>query len=194
MKKSNIILLSLITLFFSASTLFSKENALEAQNKKQRILIVYYSWGGNTQSIAQQIQKTTGGDIFEIETVKPYSRDYHTCTQEAKIDLQKQARPALKKDKVDMTKYDIVLLGYPNWWSSIPMPVASFLEKNNFSGKRVIPFCSHGGGGLAKTVSAVKALLPSANIGEALSVRSSGGSSLQGDIDGWLRKNGLSGK
>lgn len=84
-----------------------------------------------------------------------------------------------------------ILLGYPNWWASIPMPIASFLEKYDFSGKTVIPFCSHGGGRFGQSLTAIAKQTPDATMGEALSVHYSGGGSLSNDIEEWLKTNGI---
>lgn len=118
-----------------------------AQTEKGgKILIAYFSWSGNTRGIAQEIQSQTGADLFEITPVNPYSTDYNTVLMEAQEDQHKQARPELSAHVQNMDEYDIILLGYPNWWASIPMPIASFLEEYDFSGKTIVPFCSHGGG------------------------------------------------
>lgn len=96
-----------------------------------KILIAYFSWGGNTEG---------GADLFEITMVNPYSSDYNTVLDEAQRDQNAQARPELATHVENMDEYDIVMLGYPNWWASIPMPVASFLEEYDFSGKTILPF------------------------------------------------------
>ena len=89
------------------------------------------------------------------------------------------------------TEYDTIILGYPNWWASIPMPVASFLEEYNFSGKTIIPFCSHGGGRFGQSLTAITKLVPDAAMGEALSVHYSGDSGLSSDIADWLEENNI---
>jgi flavodoxin len=182
-------------------TLFCMEATMElnAQSGQgsQKILVVYFSWGGNTRGIAQQIHQRIGGDsssqseLFEIECVKPYSTNYNTCLEEAQRDQRQQARPALKTHVSSMTQYDVIFLGYPNWWASIPMPIASFLEEYDLAGKTIIPFCSHGGGRFGQSLTAIAKLIPRAKIGEALSVSYSGGNSLPRDIDAWLRKNNI---
>ena len=154
-------------------------------------LIVYFSWGGNTRGIAQEIQRQTGADIFEITLVDPYSTDYNTVLMEAQEDQHKQARPELSGHVENMDEYDTILLGYPNWWASIPMPIASFLEEYDLSGKRIIPFCSHGGGRFGQSLTAIAKLAPDTDMGEGLSVHYSGGSTLTEDIQAWLDVNGI---
>ena len=156
------------------------------------VLIAYFSWGGNTQGIAEEIQRQTGADLFEITMVHPYSDDYNTVLDEAQRDQNEQARPELASHVENMEQYDTILLGYPNWWASIPMPVASFLEEYDFSGKTVIPFCSHGGGRFGQSLTAIAKLVPDAAMGEALDIHYSGGSSMPDDVSAWLSENGLS--
>ena len=156
-----------------------------------KILIAYFSWGGNTEGIAEEIQSQTGADIFEITMVNPYSSDYNTVLDEAQRDQNAQARPELANHIDNMDEYDIVMIGYPNWWASIPMPVASFLEEYDFSGKTILPFCSHGGGRFGQSLTAIAKLAPNAAMGEALSIHYSGGSELSGDVSEWLNSNGI---
>ena len=155
------------------------------------MLIVFFSWGGNTKGIAEQIQEKTGADLFEIELVHPYSDDYDTVLDEAQRDQNKQARPEIKNHVDNMEQYETVILGYPNWWASIPMPIASFLEEYDFSGKTIVPFCSHGGGRFGQSLTAIAKLAPDAVIGEGLAVNYSGGSELPQEIEEWLKANGI---
>ncbi len=155
------------------------------------VLIAYFSWGGNTKGIAEEIRRQTGADLFEITLVHPYSDDYNTVLDEAQRDQNAQARPELAGHVENMGAYDTVLIGYPNWWASIPMPIASFLEEYDFAGKTIIPFCSHGGGRFGQSLTAIAKLAPDAIMGEALSIHYSGGSGLSGDIIDWLAKNGI---
>ena len=102
-----------------------------------------------------------------------------------------QARPELAAQVENMEQYDTILLGYPNWWASIPMPVASFLEEYNFAGKTIIPFCSHGGGRFGQSLTFVAKLAPESVIGEGLAVNYSGGVSLAADVSTWLEVNNV---
>ncbi len=157
-----------------------------------KVLIAFFSWGGNTRGIAQEIQSQTGADFFEIQLVNPYSSDYNTVLDEAQRDQNRQARPEIANRVDNFDQYSTILLGYPNWWASIPMPIASFLEQYDCAGKTIIPFCSHGGGRFGQSLTAIAKLAPNANMGEPLSVHYSGGSSLPEDIATWLEANGLS--
>lgn len=153
------------------------------------VLIAYFSWGGNTRGVAEEIERQTGADLFEITLVEPYSEDYDTVLDEAQRDQKEQARPKLKSHVENMEDYDMILLGYPNWWASIPMPIASFLEEYDFSGKTILPFCSHGGGRFGQSLTAIAKLAPDASLGEGLSVHYSGGPSLSDDVRQWLESN-----
>lgn len=156
-----------------------------------KILIAYFSWGGNTKGIAEEIQSKTGADLFEITMVNPYSSDYNTVLDEAQRDQKAQTRPELASHVENMAQYDIVMIGYPNWWASIPMPIASFLEEYDFSGKVILPFCSHGGGRFGQSLTAIAKLAPNAAMGDALSIHYSGGSELSSDVTDWLNRNGI---
>lgn len=153
------------------------------------VLIAYFSWGGNTQGIAEEIQAQTGADLFEIQLVEPYSTDYNTVLEQAQQDQNAQARPELSTHVEDMEQYDTILLGYPNWWASIPMPVASFLEEYDFTGKTIVPFCSHGGGRFGQSLTAITKLVPEAVLGEGLAISYSGGSGMPDDVAAWLEEN-----
>ena len=155
-------------------------------------LIVFYSWSGNTRKVAQEIARQTGFDVVELELEHPYSTDYSTVLEEAQRDQNAQARPALATHIDNMDRYGTVLVGYPNWWASIPMPIATFLESYDFAGKRIMPFSSNGGGGLGQSVSAISKLAPNATVTDGLSIYYSGGSSLSSDIAAWLEASGVS--
>ena len=154
-------------------------------------LIAYFSWGGNTRGIAEEIGRQTGADLYEITPVHPYSDNYSTVLMEAQEDQHKNARPELADPPESIDAYDVILLGYPNWWASIPMPIASFLELYDFSGKTVVPFCSHGGGRFGQSLTAIAKLAPDAMMGDGLSVHYSGGASLPDDVAAWLDRNGI---
>ena len=102
-----------------------------------------------------------------------------------------QARPAITGPLPSLDEYDVILLGYPNWWASIPMPIATFLESYDFSGKTIRPFCSHGGGRFGQSLTAIAKLAPQAVIAPGLSVHYSGGSGLPNDVQAWLESQGI---
>ena len=120
-----------------------------------------------------------------------YSDDYNTVLMEAQRDQHEQARPAITNPPQSIDEYDVILLGYPNWWASIPMPIATFLESYDFSGKTILPFCSHGGGRFGQSLTAIAKLTPQAVIAPGLSVHYSGGTSLPNDVRTWLESQGI---
>lgn len=116
-------------------------------------LVVYFSWSGNTESVANEIQAQTGADIFEIVPAEPYTDDYNTLLDIAQEEQADGARPAIADTVENFDQYDVVYFGYPNWWYGVPMALLSFLENNDLSGKQIYLFYSHGTGGLADSVS-----------------------------------------
>lgn len=167
--------------FFLTSLLALCAIAASAQT-----LVVYYSRPGqnytsegivnlkkgNTQVVAEQIQKLTKADIFRLETVKEYAADYYECTQEAKDELNAKARPALKAD-IDISKYDTIYLGWPCWWGTYPMCVATFLEAHDWAGKTVIPFTTHEGSGWGSGLRDLRAAIPTATVNKGLAIQGS---------------------
>ena len=118
---------------------------------------------GHTAVAAEFIQNAVGGDLFEIETVKTYLEDHMKMIYEAKDELEKGIRPELKQYP-EIDQYDTIFLCYPNWWDTLPMPVVSFLEHYNWNGKRIIPFCTSGGGGLGKSVTDLEKICVGAEV------------------------------
>ena len=169
---------------------FATSQAVQKTSREgKKILIAYFTWSGNTQGIAYEIQKQTGAEIFEIQPEKSYSDDYNTVLRQAQRDQRTQARPKLKSRIKNFNDYDIIMLGYPNWWASIPMPIASFLQEYDFNGKIIMPFCSHGGGRFGQSLTAIAKLAPNAVITEGLSIHYSGGGMLKENVSKWLSEN-----
>lgn len=128
---------------------------------------------GNTEVIANYIKKYADADIFKIEPLNEYPLDYTECTEVAKDELNDNARPELKEYLEDISEYDIIYLGFPNWWSTLPMPVWTQLEKLNFEGKTIKPFVTHEGSGFGRSESDIKKLCPGAKIKKGLSIQGS---------------------
>lgn len=120
---------------------------------KPRILIAYFSQSGNTRLIAQDIAHFTKGELFEIQTKEPIVGDFDTLVEKARADRAANRRPVLAKHVTNMSSYDVVFVGFPNWVGTMPMPVFSFLEQHNFKGKTIVPFCTHGTSGISDTIS-----------------------------------------
>ena len=147
-------------------------------------LVAYYSrsgenyWAGgiksiekgNTERVAEFIAEATGADLFQIDTVEPYSADYMTCIDEAKAELGTKARPAIKGYVDNMDDYDTIFIGYPNWWGTAPMCIFTFLEHYDLSGKRVVPFCTSEGSGLGSSVRDLKKACTGATVEQGLAI------------------------
>ena len=129
-------------------------------------LVVYFSWSGNTESVANEIQAQTGADLFEIVPAEPYTDDYDALLDIAQEEQANGARPAIAETVENFEQYDTVYFGFPNWWYGVPMALLSFLDHNDLSGKQVCLFCSHGTGGLANSVEIITEAVPDAEISD----------------------------
>lgn len=110
---------------------------------EKKVLVAYFSWGGTTQRMAQQIQAVTGADMFRIEPVTPYPTEYTPCTEVAREEKNNNARPAIKGTVENWDDYDVVFIGCPVWWWTTPMIIHTFCESYDFKGKTVVPFCTY---------------------------------------------------
>jgi flavodoxin len=152
------------------------------------MLIAYFSWSGNVKLIAEKIHGLVGGDVFEITPVAPYSRDYRECLVEANAHRKANAEIELASmvPAEAMAKHKVVFVGYPNWLQALPMPVVSFLKACDWTGKMIMPFCSHGGGRLGQSEAELAKLCPKAKIARAISVFKGGGDTLGEYLNDWL--------
>lgn len=141
---------------------------------------VGYIEKGNTHIIADMIAEEVGADSFEIVRITPYPKEYRACTDEAKEEQNANARPELTAAVDNFGDYDTIFLGYPNWWGDMPMPVYTFLESYDFTGKTVIPFCTHAGSGLSGTVNTLKSKLNDATVLDGFAIA---GTTAQNDQD-----------
>lgn len=147
---------------------------------------------GNTAQMAEWIWQRAGGDLFSITVTEPYSSDYDECLDRAADEKAENARPELVNHIDNMDDYDVVFLGFPNWWYTAPMAVFSFIEEYDLSGKTVVPFCAHGTGGLAASVRDITAALPdSAEVLEPIGVYRADISSAETAINEWLDNLGF---
>lgn len=179
------------------------QGAASAQGK---ILVAYFSrvgeeYGvgnitkGNTAIIAEIIARQTGGDLFEIKTVKPYPSNYDECTKIASREKAANARPELSTAVENFAQYDTIFIGSPIWYSDAPMAIYSFLESYDFSGKTIIPFVTHGGSGLSGLDQRFALACPNSKILQGFEIR---GTTARNDteqaeskISSWLKKIGM---
>jgi flavodoxin len=172
--------------------------------RKTKGLIAYYSRAGNnyvngdivnlqvgnTEVAAKMIQKLTGSDIFRIDTVKAYPEGYQETTDVAKKELRENTRPELSGHVNNMADYNVIYLGYPNWWGTMPMALCTFLEAYDFAGKTIIPFCTHEGSGMGRSERDISKLCPEARVLQGLPIRGGNVHHAEKAIADWLRELG----
>lgn len=156
-----------------------------------KILIAFFSHSGNTRRAAGIIAAQVKGDLFEIKTVDGYPADYPSATKAAKKEQQAGHRPAMAGTVADIAEYETVIIGFPNWWGTMPMAVFSFLEAHDLSGKTLLPFCCHGGGGLGRGVSDMRKLAPRATVRDGLALRDGDERRASAAISEWLARSGI---
>lgn len=143
---------------------------------------------GNTEVVAQMVAEITGGDLFHIETVREYAADYTVCTEEAAAEKREVARPELKSLPESIDGYDTIILGYPNWWGTMPMAVYAFLEAFDFTGKTIAPFCTHEGSGLSGTERDIARACPTAEVLAGLAVHGAEAAQAGPAVRAWLKR------
>lgn len=142
---------------------------------------------GNTEVAAGIIRELTDGELFKLEQVQAYSKDYNECIAEAQADQKRNARPELKRYPDTIEGYDTIYLGFPNYWGTMPMAVFTFLEHFDFDGKIIRPFCTHEGSGMGNSVNDIKRLCPGAKVEEGLAIRGSSVKNSKKDIENWIK-------
>jgi flavodoxin len=147
---------------------------------------------GNTEVVAKMIQKITGGDMFHIESVTAYPKDYTEATGVAKNELRAKARPKLTGQVENMGAYDVIFLGYPNWWGTMPMPVFTFLESYDFSGKTIVPFCTHEGSGMGHSEKDIAKACPKATVLKGIAIHGTNAGSAESSVTSWIDKLSIS--
>ena len=146
---------------------------------------------GNTEIVCNLIKDMIAADVFKIEMRNPYSPVYMTCIEEAKKDLREKARPELVSYPDSIDEYDTVILAYPNYWGTIPMAVATFLEKYDFTGKTILPLCTNEGSGMGGSEKTIKQCATGAEVKNGLPVTGSNAASSGENVRRWLAANGL---
>ena len=165
--------------------IYAKKGAKMRLSDK-KVLIAYFSWSGNTKYIAEKIKLKVSGDIFRIETKIPYPTDYNeTAYKIEKKQHDENIHPEIK-DNCDISNYDVIFVGTPAWWYTMAPPVMTFLESNNFEGKTIVPFITHGGGGGYNISDDMKKLSKNATVLPPLIVYGKGNLNTDKEIDNWL--------
>ena len=154
----------------------------------KKMLVAYFSHTGNTRAIAGMIQEATGADIYEIVPANPYPAAYGDVLARGRQELNDNMMPKLKSEVPSLAPYDVIFVGSPNWFSTIALPVMTFLSGRDFTGKTIVPFMTHGGGGMGKGVQDVKRLAPGATLLEGRAFRGDAVADAGEDVRAWLRE------
>lgn len=176
---------------------------MKKENRMSKTLVIYYSRKGqnyvnggirdlkkgNTEIAAEFIQKASGADLFEVDTVSAYAEDYTACTKEAQAELKAGARPVLKEYLDDISSYDNIVVAGPCWWGTYPMAVFSLLERLDFSGKNVYPLMTHEGSGLGSSARDLKRICKGALIGEGLAIHGADVAASESAVTSWVKRN-----
>lgn len=186
MKNFLIILLHLMILTLSGCSNTSSAPAAENSAPK-KILIAYYSHSGTTAAAAREIQKQTGGTLFQIQTKLTYPPNAPGTLAQVKQEYVSQSRPQLKKELPDFSDYDTVILGFPNWFDSPPMGVFTFLENHNWQNKSIYPFVTYGLGGFGSSIEEIHKSAPGAFVGNGLMLHASTARTASTQIASWLQ-------
>ena len=146
---------------------------------------------GNTEIVCQQMGELVKADTFKIEMKNPYSPVYMTCIDEAKADLRANARPELLSLPASIDEYDTVVLAYPNYWGTIPMAVATFLEAFDFAGKTILPLCPNEGSGMGSSERDIRKYAKGATVKSGLAITGSQAANSKKAVEKWLNNNGM---
>lgn len=163
----------------------------ETPDKTSKILVLYYSQTSNTKAVAEEIAKQLGADIEEIVPIKPYDGDFQATIERGKQEMEQGILPELQPVASDINNYDVVFIGYPVWFGTYAPPIATFLDKTDLSGKKIVPFCTFGSGGLESSVKDLKEKQPHAEILSGYGVRAARLEAAPAEIDQFLKANGF---
>ena len=203
MKKSICLLAMALASLLPARGAAQNPKTDEPMKTNRKVLVAFFSHTGenyavghiekgNTHIVAEMIADKTGGTLFEIVPAKEYPQGYNACIEVARTEKEAGARPALTGD-IAAEDYDVIFLGYPNWWGDLPMAVYTFLEKHDWSGKTILPFCTHEGSGLSATERYVADACPGATVGKGLALRGATAQNrraeAQASVEAWLKKS-----
>ena len=192
----NILILVIILVFIIGGVIFllTRNNSREEESGSKetqvitgdsKVLVVYFSHTGTTREVAKYLNDIVKGDLIELVPVNAYPSGYSDALEPAKQEQRENARPELKTKIDNFDNYDVIYLGYPIWWGTVPMVINTFLESYDFSGKTVIPFATSGGTGISQSITDIKNEIPKADVEEGLLVRDNS------DIEPWLKRIGM---
>lgn len=156
-----------------------------------KMLVLYYSQTGNTKAVAEEIANKLGADIEEITMLEPYDPDFQTTIDRCMKDREQGILPEIQPVKADLANYDIVFLGFPVWFGTYAPPVITFLNNADLSGKKIVPFCTFGSGGLESSVKDLVAAEPGAEVLPGYGVRAARLEAMPKEVDNFLKANGF---
>ena len=192
MKRLNMLVLATVTLAAVSCGPRQEASKDEAQkDETPKMLVLYYSQTSNTKAVAQEIANRTGADLDEIVPVELYDGDFQATIERGKRELDEGAYPEIQPLKVDVTKYDVIFLGYPIWFGTYAPPVITFLNNADLSGKKIVPFCTFGSGGLESSVKDLAEAEPEAEILPGYGIRAARLDAMPKEIDNFLKANGF---
>ena len=173
----------------------TSEEATESETELEDMavtgVVVYFSWSGNTEAVAAEIQNQTGADTFRLVPAEPYTDDYDALLDIAQEEQKNGARPAISGSIENFDSYEVVYLGFPNWWGDMPMILYSFLDDYDLSGKTIVPFVTSGGSGFSNTIRTIESMEPDAEVLDGLSLGSSQAANAGDAVANWLSGLGL---
>ncbi len=157
---------------------------------ENKTLVAYFSASGVTAKAAESLAAACGGDLYEIKPAVPYtSKDLNWQDKRSRSSVEMNdpsARPEFADGNLNLTAYDRIFLGFPNWWYDMPMPIYSFLEEYDFSGKTIIPFVTSGGSGFSSAISTIEEMESGATVIEGISIGARSATGAQADVEAWL--------
>ena len=169
----------------TAAEMTDTQETEEPAEPANTVLVIYFSHTGTTKEVAAYLHELVGGDLVELIPVEAYPEGYSAALDPAKQEQRENARPAIKDPLESIDQYEVIYLGYPIWWGTVPMIVNTFLESYDFTGKTVIPFATSGGTGISQSVKDIRNEVPGAEVQDGLLVRSNDA------ILPWLQELGL---
>lgn len=188
------------------------QNTKAVKGKQKKVLVAYFSVPetdgvdassgasrvrqngqvmGNTSYVASIISRATGGDLHEIKTKRTYPGAHKALIDAAKVEHDRNARPKLTSHIKNLKDYDVIFVGFPNWWYDMPMPIYTFFDEYDFTGKTLIPFCTHGGSGFSSAISTIQRLEKGAHILDHYSIDRDHVAESKDDVEKWLKKIGM---
>ncbi|MBQ1653498.1 MAG: NAD(P)H-dependent oxidoreductase [Bacteroidales bacterium] len=191
MKKINLII-AIATVTLAAVSCKTNTEQKEAEKQEApKILVTYYSQTSNTKAVAEEIAKKLGADIEEIVAVNPYDGDFNATIERGRQELEQGILPEIKPIAADISKYDVVFIGFPVWFGTYAPPISTFLENADLSGKKIVPFCTFGSGGLESSTADLAKAEPKAEILPGYGVRAARLEAMPKEVDNFLKANGF---